>query len=545
MEKVNYVPNFNGNDIVVISSANEEVDTITVGDNPIALVQTTAHLYVANFGSDNVSVIDVNERSVIKTLDVGSGPDALAVTPDEKYVYVTNWDSNNVSVISITEQKVITTIQTGVNPDALEITSDGSRVYIVNFGSNDVTVISTETNQVSHTIPVGDTPDALALSPDGSRVFVMNFGTNDVSIIDTKHNAVIDTTTIDNLPSNSGVELSNLQMDDEFFRLVYCTPDLTLESKRGDNCTYELSGILTCSGAPQPDTEVNFSSILTGSGSIMIMPNPATTDETGSFTATLQAAHGTAGTVTVTAQSTVRDSNVSATQTIPINCPPPPTTPPPKNPKIPNCIRTTKIYDWLYDAKTFKTTISIPGYPSDSASPAGITTNGLQNEKKVRLICIPSVSENNPPVCEIVDIKNGIPGTIKIRWTFYINMRTIDYDSNELLGEFLMPVQFENDYVICVPEPFTANNIVCSLIGVTCKNSTVLSGDQVEVVMTVCNEIEVQGEVKLELLGQACQPRSPKIIGDGSHPPEIEPFVRCLTVPDLPIHYINSLNNNQ
>jgi DNA-binding beta-propeller fold protein YncE len=53
--------------------------------------------YVANNGSNNVSVIDTNPASLTFNMEID--PVLIAITPDTTRSYVTNQFSNNVSVI--------------------------------------------------------------------------------------------------------------------------------------------------------------------------------------------------------------------------------------------------------------------------------------------------------------------------------------------------------------------------------------------------------------------------------------------------------------
>ena len=79
--------------------------TVTVesasGSNPwdVAVSPNGEYAYVANYGSDSVSVISTASNTLTATITVGSGPSGVAVTPDGAYVYVTNADGS-VSVIS-------------------------------------------------------------------------------------------------------------------------------------------------------------------------------------------------------------------------------------------------------------------------------------------------------------------------------------------------------------------------------------------------------------------------------------------------------------
>jgi YVTN family beta-propeller protein len=106
-----------------------------------ALAQT----YIANISSDTVSVI--SDGSTV-TVDVGRGPIGLAVTPDGDFVYVANSGSNNVSVIDTKTNMVAHTVDVGMAPFGAAVTLNGDFVYITNSGSNNVSVIDVSTNKV-------------------------------------------------------------------------------------------------------------------------------------------------------------------------------------------------------------------------------------------------------------------------------------------------------------------------------------------------------------------------------------------------------------
>jgi len=55
--------------------------------------------YVANYRSNDVTVIDTADNTDVATVPVGSRPIGIAITPDRAFAYVTNSFSNTVSVI--------------------------------------------------------------------------------------------------------------------------------------------------------------------------------------------------------------------------------------------------------------------------------------------------------------------------------------------------------------------------------------------------------------------------------------------------------------
>jgi uncharacterized repeat protein (TIGR02543 family) len=104
--------------------------------------------YVANSGSDTVSVIDINSEEVIATVNVESTPHWLTVTPDGRHVYVSNTGSNTVSVIETGTNTLIQNVTVGSNPEGICAFPDGSEVYVGT--DTTVTVISTSDYSVTH-----------------------------------------------------------------------------------------------------------------------------------------------------------------------------------------------------------------------------------------------------------------------------------------------------------------------------------------------------------------------------------------------------------
>jgi YVTN family beta-propeller protein len=86
-------------------------------------------------------VIDTATNTVLTgpgfPIPVGSGPDAVAVTPDGQHAYVANFFSDTVSVIDTATDTVMATVTfpVGNNPQAIAITPDGKHAYVANNAS--------------------------------------------------------------------------------------------------------------------------------------------------------------------------------------------------------------------------------------------------------------------------------------------------------------------------------------------------------------------------------------------------------------------------
>ena len=68
---------------MIATASNTVVATVPVGVNPraVAITPDGAFAYVANEGSDAVSVIATSTNTVVATVTVGAQPRGVAITP--------------------------------------------------------------------------------------------------------------------------------------------------------------------------------------------------------------------------------------------------------------------------------------------------------------------------------------------------------------------------------------------------------------------------------------------------------------------------------
>ena len=91
--------------------------------------------YVANFGSNSVSVIETATNTVVATVAVGDRPQGVVITPKGDFAYVTNTASDNVSVIETATNTVVATVAVGDQPEGVAISPKGDFAYVTNTGS--------------------------------------------------------------------------------------------------------------------------------------------------------------------------------------------------------------------------------------------------------------------------------------------------------------------------------------------------------------------------------------------------------------------------
>ena len=149
------------------------VDTIVVGDYPrgIGVNPQTNRIYVANSGSDSLSVIDGSGDSVIAAVGVGNAPNGVGVNPQTNRIYVVNWYSNDVSVIDGLGDSLIAAIGVGVSPAGVGVNSQTNRIYVANWGSDSVSVIDGSGDSVIATVGVGNEPWGVGVNPQTNRIY--------------------------------------------------------------------------------------------------------------------------------------------------------------------------------------------------------------------------------------------------------------------------------------------------------------------------------------------------------------------------------------
>lgn len=162
--------------------ANQGSNTVTVIDDQRVRTMTKARAG-STPGAEHARVADPT-FAVVATIPVGSNPIAVGMSADGTLAYVANLNSNNLSVIDTESDQVVATINGGPTPRDVDATPDGRYLLVVNQSTNRVTVLDASNYSVIATVPVGTFPCAISIAPDGSAAYVTNRTSNSVSIID-------------------------------------------------------------------------------------------------------------------------------------------------------------------------------------------------------------------------------------------------------------------------------------------------------------------------------------------------------------------------
>jgi len=140
-----------------------------------------------------LAFIDTQEMTLAGSVEVGSLPRDVRLSPNGEVFYVANEGLDGVQVVDVEAMEVIEFIATGDGAHGLEFSRDTTQMYVANRAAGTISVIGIASGDVAETWPVGGSPDQMVLNPDGSQLWASNRYHGSVSVIDTASGEVIAT----------------------------------------------------------------------------------------------------------------------------------------------------------------------------------------------------------------------------------------------------------------------------------------------------------------------------------------------------------------
>lgn len=191
-----YVTNSGGDSVTVIDGTTGEVlvPAVGVGTEPRGVaVAPDGTVYVANYGSNSVSVLDPEREYAAIHVSVGAGPEGVAVGADGT-AYVTNSQEIGLAVIrpaGALRPRIVTRLPLdGLEPRGIAASSDGRSLYVAaNDGVSTLYALEIPGARLLRKLPLGDedavtSPPGVAASPDGRHVYVADLAGGAVSVVD-------------------------------------------------------------------------------------------------------------------------------------------------------------------------------------------------------------------------------------------------------------------------------------------------------------------------------------------------------------------------
>ena len=146
------------------------VARIELGGRPrtVAFSPDGRRAYVPLETISAIAVIDAESHMLLETVPVPEPalPMGAVISPDGKEVYVTTGRAgNSVVVLDTASRKLVATIEVGTRPWGIGLSPDADRLFTANGGSNDVSVVDVKARREIARIAVGDGPWGIAVGP--------------------------------------------------------------------------------------------------------------------------------------------------------------------------------------------------------------------------------------------------------------------------------------------------------------------------------------------------------------------------------------------
>lgn len=151
------------------------------GHHDIALTDDDRYAFVTNRQTGVLSIIDVPGLALIKEVEVGSKPSALAYSSLSKAVYVTGESDGTIVAVGGPRHEVLTRIKVTPGISAIRFLPGGRYGFVLNRQSNVVHIFDSSTNRLLHNVPVGPDPDQIIFT--GGVAYVRARGNEFVSLI--------------------------------------------------------------------------------------------------------------------------------------------------------------------------------------------------------------------------------------------------------------------------------------------------------------------------------------------------------------------------
>jgi len=204
-----YIPLGSANEVIAIDAATHKIIRRFSGvENPHGLVATPDGEYLvagslketpipggapAETPNSKLYAIHPEHGHVMTEIPVSGWTHHEAITPDGKFVISTHPTHGGISVVDLDNNKVLKTIKTGSAPNYTLVTKDGKRAYVSNSGNGTISEIDLAKWEVIRSLEAGPSPEHLVFSPDEKIIYVANDRAGTVSVVSVQAGSVVKT----------------------------------------------------------------------------------------------------------------------------------------------------------------------------------------------------------------------------------------------------------------------------------------------------------------------------------------------------------------
>jgi YVTN family beta-propeller protein len=169
-------------------------DSVAAGSVPCGVVFNPAgtRAYVANQGSQNISVFDVATGSPIATFPVTGDPLPVAISLDGSTLFVTT-NANRLYSLNSTTGAVLDSLSLPATSHHLFVHPNDSLLYVATRDAGSVLEVRWRTMTVTRTFTIGAQALGMEMAPDRSELYVTSGSTTSLYIVNLATGAVSST----------------------------------------------------------------------------------------------------------------------------------------------------------------------------------------------------------------------------------------------------------------------------------------------------------------------------------------------------------------
>jgi PQQ-dependent catabolism-associated beta-propeller protein len=173
----------------------------TVADpKTFAISPDGKYLFASDDDHQQIHVIDLAHKTIIKDIPCGQEPEGVSVSPDGRWVISTSEASHQASWIDAQNLRTVDKTLVGARPRYSRFTDDGKQLWVTSEAAGSLSIIDTQTRQIVKSLQfqIPNVP-ADEIKPVGIRIdrqrrlgYVALGRANRVAVVDAQSWAVVD-----------------------------------------------------------------------------------------------------------------------------------------------------------------------------------------------------------------------------------------------------------------------------------------------------------------------------------------------------------------
>jgi YVTN family beta-propeller protein len=141
----------------------------------------------AQGAGNQIAVIDMGEKKVVRYIDLGTYTRPHAVVPvagSPLRLFITSETTQNVVIVDAEKGVVMSAVPTvAQGSHMVAVQSDGKRAYTADVGAGTMTALDMVSGKATGSVAIGPRSEGLATTPDGNEVWVGSNNANTVSVV--------------------------------------------------------------------------------------------------------------------------------------------------------------------------------------------------------------------------------------------------------------------------------------------------------------------------------------------------------------------------